>query len=261
MSELIHFAHGNGFPSMCYKQLLDHLGTRFDCCFIDKVGHDPAYPVSENWHNLVTEVIASVRKQADQPVIAVGHSLGGVLSLMAAIEQPDLFKAVILLDSPVIGPVKSHMIRLAKSLGIIDRITPAFRTKGRRTYWKNYEQLITYLKTRELFKTFTDACLHDYIQYGLELKEDGYHLRFDRQIEYDIYRTIPHVLPSYKGKLVRPAAMIYGDKTTVVDKIDIRYMQRHFNIKSTKIKGTHLFPMERPKETADQIIQIINAII
>ncbi|MFI4919628.1 MAG: alpha/beta fold hydrolase [Legionellales bacterium] len=260
MKEVIHFAHGNGFPSMCYKQMLDHLAGRFDCCFIDKVGHNPLFPVSDNWHNLVLELIASIKMQANQPVIAVGHSLGGILSLLAALEQPELFKAVIMLDSPIIGRIKSNMVQLAKSLGVIDRITPAHRTKGRREYWQNHEQLISYLRSRPLFKTFTDECLNDYINYGLELNEDGYYLRFDRHIEYQIYRTIPHVLPNYEGKLSVPSALIYGDKSTVVDKMDVRYMQQYFNMKVFQTKGTHLFPMEHPKAVADQIIEAIDAI-
>lgn len=260
MRDLIHFAHGNGFPALCYKQMLNHLEERFDYCYIDRIGHDPLYPVSENWHNLVKELIASVKRQANQPVIAVGHSLGGVLSLLAAIEEPELFKKVVMLDSPLLGPFKSSMVKLAKSLGIIDRITPALKTKGRREYWQNHDQLINYLKTRDLFKTFTDECLNDYITYGLEFKDDGYYLRFDRHIEYQIYRTIPHVIPEYKGKLVTPAVLIYGDKSTVVDRMDVRYMKNYFNIKSVKIKGTHLFPMEYPETVAKQIIVAVDAL-
>lgn len=261
MKELIHFAHGNGFPALCYSQMLNHLKQRFDVCYLDKIGHDPLFPVSENWHNLVYEIIASVRKQANQPVIAVGHSLGGILSLLAAVEHPELFKAVIMLDSPIIGRFKSSMVRLAKALGIIDRVTPAFRTMGRRVYWQNHEVLVHYLRTRDLFKTFTDECLNDYISYGLEYRENGYYLRFDRHIEYQIYRTIPHVLPDFEGKLVTPTALIYGDKSSVVDRMDVRYMKKYFNIISFKIKGTHLFPMERPNEVATQIIEAVNAII
>lgn len=261
MKELIHFAHGNGFPALCYKQLLDELSVRFNYCYIDRLGHDSAFPVSENWHNLVLEVLSSIKKQANQPVIAVGHSLGGVLSLLAAIEQPDLFKAVVMLDSPLIGTFKSSMVRLAKGLGIIDRVTPAYRTKGRREYWQNYEQLMAYLKTRDLFKTFTDECLHDYITYGLDSHDDGYYLRFDRHIEYQIYRTIPHVIPQYEGKLHTPSALIYGDESSVVDRMDVRYMRKKFNIKTYKIRGTHLFPMEHPKEVAKQVIEAVDAIL
>ncbi len=257
MKELIHFAHGNGFPALCYKQMLDNLHPFFDYCYIDKIGHNPTFPVGENWHNLVAEVIANISKQTDKPVIALGHSLGGVLSLLAAIEQPQLFKAVIMLDSPLIGTFKSSMVRLAKALGVIDRITPALRTRGRREYWKNHEQLIAYLKTRDLFKTFTDECLEDYITYGLEHKNDGYYLRFDRHIEYQIYRTIPHIIPTYEGKLSTPTALIYGDKSTVVGKMDVRYMKKKFNIKVFKTSGTHLFPMEHPQAVAKQIIAVL----
>lgn len=261
MRELIHFAHGNGFPSLCYKQLLDQLAGDFDYCYIDRIGHDPVYPVGENWNNLVKQILASIKAQATQPVIGLGHSLGGVLSLLAAIEEPEYFKAVILLDSPLIGPFKSRVVRFAKALGVIDRITPALRTKGRCEYWQDYHQLLGYLKTRELFKTFTDECLNDYIEYGLEHKNDGYYLRFDRHIEYQIYRTIPHIIPSLKGKLSVPTALIYGDKSTVVDRMDRSYMRSHFNVKNFKIKGTHLFPMEYPHDTAQQVIRAINAIV
>lgn len=257
MKDLIHFAHGNGFPALCYKQMLDQLSLEFDYCYIDKIGHNPAFPVGENWHYLVLELIDSISRQADRPVIALGHSLGGVLSLLASIERPELFKSVIMLDSPIIGPFKSSVVKLAKGLGVIDRVTPAHRTKGRRQYWQNKEQLLAYLKTRDLFKTFSEACLEDYIAYGLELKDDGYYLRFDRHIEYQIYRTIPHDLPQHEGKLQVPTFLLYGDKSTVVDRLDVRYMSNYFNVPCTKVKGSHLFPMEHPKLIANRIIETI----
>lgn len=261
MRELIHFAHGNGFPSMCYKQLLEQLEYRFDYCYIDKIGHDPLFPVTENWQHLVSEVIQSVKSQANQPVIAVGHSLGGVLSLLAAIKEPLLFKAVIMLDSPLIGRFKSSLIRLAKIFGMIEKMTPAYKTLGRRVYWPDYDKLTHYLKSRDLFKTFSPECLSDYITYGMEHKEDGYYLRFNSHIEYQIYMTIPHVLPAFEGKLTLPGVLIYGDKSRVVDRMDIRYMKKYFNVTSIKIPGTHLFPMECPKEAAHKIIDAVDAIL
>jgi pimeloyl-ACP methyl ester carboxylesterase len=261
MKPLIHFAHGNGFPSLCYRQMLSYLEPHFDCCIIDKIGHDPLFPVTENWQHLVDEIIHSVKTQANQPVIAVGHSLGGVLSLLAATQEPSLFQAVIMLDSPVIGRFKSRLLKLAKILGLIDKITPAQRTRGRRRHWNNYEQLMGYLLSKELFKHFTEACLNDYINYGLEYKEDGYYLRFNPKIEYEIYRTIPHVLPQFEGQFKLPGALIYGDKSNVVDRMDIRYMKKYFHIESNKTRGSHLFPMEYPKEAAQQIIKTVEGLL
>jgi pimeloyl-ACP methyl ester carboxylesterase len=260
MRELIHFAHGNGFPALCYKQFLNSLEEQFDYCYVDKIGHDPNYPVGDNWHCLVDQILASVKSKNRGPVIAVGHSLGGVLSLLAAIEEPHHFKMVILLDSPLIGPFKSRLVRWAKGMGMIDKITPASRTKGRRQHWENKEQLIAYLKKRDLFKTFNEDCLNDYVEYGIEHKEDGYHLRFDREIEYQIYRTIPHTIPALKGRLAKPAALIYGESSTIIDKLDRRYMLNCFNINSYTMKGTHLFPLEYPKESAKEVLRVISEI-
>ena len=74
---LIHFAHGNGFPSPCYRAFLQGLQTGgYKCFFIDRSGHNKDYPVDDNWPNLVDELILSVKSQAREPVFGVGHSLG-----------------------------------------------------------------------------------------------------------------------------------------------------------------------------------------
>lgn len=258
MKEVIHFAHGNGFPSPCYRQLLSSLGTQFDCYYIDRVGHTLEYPVTDNWQYLVNELIASVKRQVHQPVIAVGHSLGGILSLLAAIEQPALFKSVVLLDSPLLGRLKSNIVRLSKVLGVIDRLTPAHRSRQRERHWPCRTDALSYLKSRSLFKTFTDECLNDYIDYGMQNNEDGYFLRFDPRIEYQIYRTIPHILNQYEGLLQIPTTLIYGSKTNVVAKTDLHYMKKKYGINHYEIDGTHMFPMEYPEITANLIIDILS---
>ncbi len=260
MKDLVHFAHGNGFPSGCYEQLLKGLEPRYNYCYIDKIGHNPLFPVTENWHLLVDELLMSVETQAQEPVIALGHSLGGILSLLAAIEKPSLFKAVILLDSPIISRFKSGIIYLAKFLGLIDKVTPALRARGRKNHWQNKEAILTYLKKKPLFKDFTDACLEDYISYGVEKNKQGLTLRFDREIESAIYRTIPHSLPFYEGKLTVPTALIYGNKSTVVSEFDVRYMKKYYNISSYKVPGTHMFPMEHPKRATEEIFKALDAL-
>lgn len=260
MKKQMHFAHGNGFPSPCYHQMLQSLAQHFDYTYIDKVGHTRLFPVTDNWHHLVDEVIASIEAQASTPVIAVGHSLGGVLSFRAAVLKPALFKAVILLDAPIIGRFKSNLLRLSKTIGMIDHITPAFQTRGRRTRWQSKSEVLKYLKRRSLFKYFTEACLEDYIEYGMRKEEDGYVLRFDPNIEYQIYRTIPHRLYEFEGRLTCPAALIYGSKSNVIDRMDLRYMKKQYQIKTYKTEGTHMFPMEHPEKAAALIIQAVDAL-
>lgn len=253
---MIHFAHGNGFPSLCYTQLLNALADDHECIYIDKIGHNNAYPINDNWQKLVDELLMSITLQAKEPVVAVGHSLGGCLSFLAACEAPELFKSVIMLDSPMLGLVKSLLIRTFKILGAIDHITPAHRTKNRKTHWASLDEVVSYLRSRALFKHFTDACLNDYIQYGLIASDKGYELSFNREIEYQIYRTIPHNL--YKNRLPRsvPATLIYGTKSSVMSRFDLHYMQKKLGIAHYPIDGTHMFPMEYPEVTANMIKKI-----
>ncbi|MCC5792973.1 MAG: alpha/beta hydrolase [Legionellaceae bacterium] len=248
--QLIHFAHGNGFPAPCYRQMLNQLALEHDLCWIEKIGHDPRFPVTDNWHTLVDELIDNIQRQAALPLIAMGHSLGGILSLVAAIERPDLIKAVIMIDAPLIGRFKSSMVKLAKALGIIDRVTPAYRTKGRRTHWQHRAQVLQYLEERPLFQTFSQACREDYVDHGLIQTQEGYALAFERHIEYHIYRTLPHTLPRYKGLLRVPAVLIYGQKSSVVDRLDRHYMKKHYAIESIALPGTHMLPMEIPERVA-----------
>ena len=155
------------------------------------------------------------------------------------------------------GRFKSSILRLSKMLGVIDHVTPAFRTRSRRHHWQTREEAFSYLKSRKLFKHFTPACLNDYIEYGLNKEESGYTLRFDPGIEYQIYRTIPHVLHRYEGALSVPCALIYGNKSNVINPADIQYMKTHHQIVSFKANGSHMFPMEHPAVVADLIFHAV----
>lgn len=261
MRELIHFVHGNGFPSQCYRQLLTRLESQYECCYLDRVGHTSLFPVTDNWHYLVKEVIFSIQAQASKPVIGLGHSLGGVLSLLAAIERPDLFKMVVLLDSPMFGRMKSLMLRIFKTFGVIDRVTPASQTRKRRQHWVSREQALTYLHRRALFKSFDQACLQDYIDFGMAKDETGYFLRFDPQIEYQIYRTIPHLSYALEGQLKVPAALIYGDQSHLIRNADLRYMKRKYDIEGFEIHGSHMFPMEHPALSAAKVMDVIDVML
>ena len=67
-------------------------------------------------------------------MVGVGHSLGGYLTALAAVRRPELFRAVILLDAPILGSL--HRQRRARSSSIIeliDRVTPAGSVKHRRS--------------------------------------------------------------------------------------------------------------------------------
>jgi pimeloyl-ACP methyl ester carboxylesterase len=85
------FSHANGFPAGTYRLLFEawrQAGWRVEA--IEKIGHDPRYPVTSNWPRLRDQLIDFITERQAGPAWLVGHSLGGLLSLLAASRRPDL---------------------------------------------------------------------------------------------------------------------------------------------------------------------------
>src|SRR5687768_16400842 len=101
--QIIHFAHANGFPAKTYTKLFSFLEDDFEINYIERHGHNPDFPVTDNWKLLTAELKNEIENAYDRPVIGIGHSLGGVLHLLAAAEKPELYEQIILLDAPIIS--------------------------------------------------------------------------------------------------------------------------------------------------------------
>jgi pimeloyl-ACP methyl ester carboxylesterase len=256
-NDILHFSHANGFPSPCYRVMFDALKPHFDVGYIDQLGHDPAYPVTDNWPHLAQQLIDYVEKTYHQPVIAVGHSLGGVLSYMAAKQRPDLFKAFVMLDAPVLGPLESFVVAMAKRFNWVDRITPAGRTIGRRTQWSDRSSAEEYFRGKNLFRATDPRCLQDYVLHGTREAADGVELSFDADTEIAIFRTLPHVASGQNPAATVPGGLIYGRQSNVIRPFQLRWMKKKAALRIRGIEGTHLFPFECPEETAQQIVNML----
>ena len=114
---LIVFSHANSFPAGTYRLLFKLLKARgFQISAVERYGHDPQYPVTNNWPHLVQQLADFATAQVQrlgQPVFLVGHSLGGFLSVMAAARHPELVRGVLLIDSPLIGGWKANVVGVA----------------------------------------------------------------------------------------------------------------------------------------------------
>jgi pimeloyl-ACP methyl ester carboxylesterase len=250
---LLHFSHANGFPAPAYRALFEGLADRFRIESIEALGMDPQHPPTEGWKLLVAQLIERFERHR-KPVLAVGHSLGGYLSYLAAVRRPELVRAVILLDAPIIGPIKGRLLGATKRFGIVDRVTPAGATRDRRSTWASLAEAERHFRTRRLFRHFTPECLRDYVRHGLTERDGALHLKIDPAIEYRIYRTIPHGMHRYLKHLRVPAGFIGGADSNVVKRTGLAPMRGRFEF--MKLPGGHLFPFEHPRETARAIIEM-----
>jgi pimeloyl-ACP methyl ester carboxylesterase len=249
MTQLLFFAHANGFPSGTYGKLFAALGPEFEIRHLDQHAHNPRFPVTDNWLELVDELIHHLREQP-QPVWGVGHSLGGVLHYHAALRHPELYRGVVMLDSPVLTRFDQWVIRTAKRFGFIDRITPAGRTLGRREVFSSIEAARDYFAGKSLFRRFDRECFEAYLHHGLQADGDGVRLRFDPATEISIYRSVPHTSPGLARQLRVPLALVRGESSDVVRRHHALSVKSMHEGEYLSVPGGHMFPLEHPEDTA-----------
>ncbi|WP_370655174.1 alpha/beta fold hydrolase [Pseudomonas sp.] len=249
MSQQIFFAHANGFPSGTYGKLFAALAPEYQVTHLEQHAHDPRFPADDNWRNLVDELIHHLKEQPE-PVWGVGHSFGGVLHLHAALRCPELYRGVVMLDSPVLTRADQWVIRAAKRFGFIDRLTPAGRTLGRREEFADLDAARLYFAGKTLFRSFDPECFDAYLQHGLQKVGDKLRLRFDPATEISIYRGVPHTSPGQARQLKVPLAVVRGHKSRVVMRHHASSVGRMPLGESLAMPGGHMFPLERPQDTA-----------
>jgi pimeloyl-ACP methyl ester carboxylesterase len=230
-----------------------------DIFALDKFAHNPDYPLNDNWTNQVDELIDYVATQSSQAVIAIGHSFGGVLSYIACCKRPELFSGLIMLDPPLATGLSRHIFRFAKTNRLINKITPAKKTQTRKQRWHKDADLVDYFSERALFKNMDRQCVQDYVNSVTALRGDEQHLLFNRDTEANIFRTLPHNLPDFYGKLQCPATLITSRYTDVcVPRLRQPFLRNNPSVQHIELPaGGHMFPLEHPKLLAKEILSLV----
>lgn len=256
--KIIHFAHANGFPAQTYNKLFSFLADDFEIGFLERHAHDRRFPVDENWTFLKEELRQEIERRYDENVIGIGHSLGGILHFLVAVERPELYERIILLDAPLISRLSGAGIKLLKATGLMRRTAISRQTIRRRNFWKTKSEAFRHFQTKEKFRAFDEDVLRDYVEYGTVETDSGVKLFFEPRVESKIYRTLPHDFAKYLGKLKIPAAYIGGTESREARLAGLRFMKRNFPVDFYFLEGSHLFPFEKPEETARLIQNILS---
>jgi pimeloyl-ACP methyl ester carboxylesterase len=257
---LIVFSHANSFPAATYGVLFRNLRSRgFTVKAVDKFGHEPEYPVSNNWPGLVQQLHDFTAREVDkagEPAFLVGHSLGGFLSFMCAARHPQLARGVLLLDSPLLGGWKAHALRAAKRTQLVGSISPGAVSRKRKSKWASREEALEHFSRKKVFAAWDPQVLDDYITHGTRDDEDGQRvLSFDRDIETRIYNTLPDNMDALlkKHPLRCPAAFIGGLQSEEIRQVGMAMTAKVTGGRVCMLEGSHLFPMEKPLATAAAI--------
>jgi pimeloyl-ACP methyl ester carboxylesterase len=254
---LLHFTHGNSYPAGAYARMLSDLGRDFEVRVSPMLGHDPRFPVDDNWHALVDDVIIQLERY-DTSAILVGHSLGGAVNMLAAWRRPELARCVVMLDSPVVAGWRAVVWRAAKALGLGRRLSPAGIAERRRYTWPSRDAAFEHFHAKPMFRAWAPGALDDYLEHGLAPHPEGVQLRFAREVEASIYATLPHDM----GRVLRrpfplPIGFIAGTDSAELRQAGSAATRRLVGHNLVMIEGSHLYPMESPQMTAQLTREMI----
>ena len=254
--EEMHFAHANGYPPGCYLELIDLLKPSYRI----KAQHlrplwDDNHRKLRNWKLFSDDMITAFDQQGIKNIIGVGHSMGGITSVVSAVRRPDLFSKLILMD-PVILPAPAYRVTDWLPVALSKKILPIAKISlKRRDRWENEEQLFESFRKKKIFRSIPDEGLRLFAMHATKpAPEGGIMLSYSREWEAQVYCTA--IKPwKYLKQLNIPTLIIKAEYSNVITK------EVWYDIQSTVKNGTfvemegtsHLLPMEAPDRLAEVI--------
>ena len=252
----LHFLHANGYPPDCYKPLLELLKTQYH---VFGMMLRPLWPEAKieditDWSPLSDDLLRFLSDRGTGPVIGVGHSVGGIVTLRAALRDPKKFGAIVLLDPVLFVPPFLAMWNFVRAIGLGSKLHPKITgaMKRRRTF-DNLDMVFRGYRAREVFKYMSDENLRAYIEGIVKQKPDGgYALAFSPEWESHIYLTGLRDFDLWRElpKLEVPTLIIRGaESDTFLKDAAMLVKRKQPKVKiETLEKSTHILPLEHPQE-------------
>ncbi|MFL5344738.1 MAG: alpha/beta fold hydrolase [Hyalangium sp.] len=262
---VLHLAHANGFPPGSYRKLIELLKPRYHVFTLRSrslvPGTDPL--AMRTWDDLADDLAQALRAQGLENVLGVGHSMGGVTTLLASANHPGLFRAVVALD-PVLFTGHRHLLHHALLLlGMQSRIPPARLARRRRESWGSREEAATSYRKRALFQRFDPECFQDYLTHGLtEVPGAGFRLTIPTAWEARIFETAARAVWSRLRSVEVPTLVMRGGDSDTLTPAALERVRRTVpGARTEELPGTsHLLPLEQPAECARRILAFLDAV-
>ncbi len=246
-SKTILLIHGFLSSTFSFRRLIPLLCQEYNVISIDfppfgKSGKSTRYVYSYN--NIAKSILSLLEQLHIREFVAIGHSMGGQITLNIAYLRPDFVEKVVLLCS------SGYLERSKQSLIYLSYL-PFFHLFVKRYLeksgvMKNLQNVVfnQQLIDEELFQGYMEPFLNEEIFKGLA--------RLLRHREGDLSEEILH-------KIETPCLLIWGEEDKVVPLSIGKRLQK--DLKNSRLivlsETGHLVPEERPKEVFQHIVSFL----
>jgi pimeloyl-ACP methyl ester carboxylesterase len=261
----LHFLHANGYPPGCYEPLLNLLTSQYHTygMFLRPLWPDSNPAEIKDWNPLSDDFLRFLEEQNIDRCMAIGHSIGAIVTLRAALKEPKRFRALVLIE-PVLFPYYFMLEwNLFRVIGLGHRLHPKIQgALKRRQDFDDLDQVFAGYRRRTIFRYMSDDNLWIFIRGMTQPKyldghksssQAGYQLAYSPEWEAQIYYTgLWNDWDLWKrlSLLDIPTLILRGAETdTFWESTSRSVSKKNSKIKVITVdKSTHLLPLEKPKD-------------
>lgn len=252
---LLHFAHANAYPPECYQQFIDLFLENYH---VTAIKHRPLWSGSHpdeltSWQVITDDLIQFFEQEGLQNVIGIGHSLGAVATMYAAVQRPELFQAIVLIEPVFLPP---QILQLAEAYPDKAAEQPfVLRALHRRNRWESRQAAFDRFRSKSVFEKFSDDILWDYVNNGVHEDNGEFILTYPREWESRIYSRPPLSVWERIPQVTVPTLAIRAAESDTLFP-DSWQLWQELQPQATFVEMAdlgHMLPMERPLLVADTI--------
>jgi len=260
---ILHFAHPNACPPAGFRQFLEPLTENFH---VYAVAHRPLWPGSQpeemtDWTVIADDLIRFFDQMGWQQVIGVGHSLGSVATLYAAVARPDLFSHLILIEPVFLPPQILQMVAQNPDAGVFNAMVAG--ALKRRSHWQSREAAFVRFRRKSVFNRFSDEALWDYVNSATRQTIKGdFELVYPREWEARFYAMPPQGVWEAISQLTQPPLAIRAEASDTLFPQAWQLWQEvqpHATFVEVPDCG-HMLTLERPSQVAHIILNHLNSV-
>lgn len=249
------FIHGLGGNLSHWQKNISVLSSNFHCIAVDLPGYghsDKLFNTDKDQLQFYADVLSTfIRKRDLKSIVLAGHSMGGQIATIMALQHPQLISKLILL-----APAGLETFTEAEAKMLINA-TPAT------VFEKQEEAVIRYSYNQNFYQQPADAEI--LIQDRLRLKNCTDFKQYAEAISSSIKGMLDHPIRKDLGKLVQPVLILFGENDALIpNKILHANLKREDLLKqvSKEVKKNkiviipgagHLVQFEKPTEINKEI--------
>ena len=255
---ILHFLHGNSITPNSYNSILENLNTNYKVnnYLLRPLWDKRVMPSFKNWDIFLNDYLKDLENYNE--ISAIGHSIGGNILLRAAIEQPNKFNKIILLDPTLLSPYKVLIWKLICTFNLQSKFLPLINNaRNKRMNYESYKEIFISYRSKKIFSNFSDQQLSDFIKSITKYEDNKIKLIFPSNWDERIYSQ--GMKDDYKiwnkiRSLNVETVIVRASKSNIFFKeTEIALKRRSKKIKFEIIDGDHFFPINNSFETINLI--------